>query len=88
MSILEVSKAHMFDFYYNVMKLYFNEVKLLYTDTDSLTMEVRTNDLYNELKPIIEHFDTSNYTAPRTKKMLGKFKDEIGSIPITSFVGF
>ena len=54
MSILEVSKAHMFDFYYNVIKLYFNEVKLLYTDTDSLTMEVRTNDLYNELKPIIE----------------------------------
>src|SRR5690606_13083739 len=50
-SILEMSKAIMYDFYYNVMKKkYGNNIKLLYTDTDSLCMEIKTYDLFKDLK--------------------------------------
>jgi hypothetical protein len=45
MSILDISKNCMYNFYYNVMKERYNErVKLLYMDTNSLTMEIKTDD--------------------------------------------
>lgn len=41
--ILEQSKRRMFDFYYNEMKRYFRDedLKVLYTDTDSLIVEAK-----------------------------------------------
>ena len=46
MRILDISKNMYACFYYNVMKNRYNdEVSLLYIDTDSLIMEIKTKDL-------------------------------------------
>ena len=67
---------------------------LLYTDTDSLFYEIQSDDVYEEL---CEHtkdvFDFSNYLSAHpnfddsNKKVPGKFKDEMGGIPVKVFVG-
>ena len=63
MSILDISKIYMYNFYYNITKTRYNDkIRLLYTDTDSLIMEIKTNDSYHNVKTsLIEHFDTSDY---------------------------
>ena len=71
-----------------------NRLHLLYTDTDSLFYEIQSNDMYHELR---EHakdvFDFSNYSSAHPnfndcdKKFPGKFKDEMGGVPINVFVG-
>ena len=49
-AVLELSKFHRFNFYYNVMKLVFNDrIQLLYTDTDSLLYEIESEGPYAEL---------------------------------------
>ena len=92
-SILENSKCLMYNHHYNVMIPNFNELKLLYTDTDSLIYEIVTDDVYEDLRKIAHFFDTSNYPKDHflyntnNKKRLGYFKDETGGNPIHSFVG-
>ena len=50
MTILDNSKILMYDFYYNnLKKKYGPKGNLLYTDTDSLLMEIQTDDVYNRL---------------------------------------
>jgi hypothetical protein len=53
----------MYDFHYNIMTERYNErIKLLYMDNDSLIMEIKTDDFYNDVKnSLIKHFDTSDY---------------------------
>ena len=47
LSILEISKTLMYEFWYDYMKpKYANNVKLCYMDTDSFIMNVKTNGLY------------------------------------------
>jgi len=96
MSILDISKNCMYDFYYNVMKERYNEnIKLLYMDTDSLIMEVKTDDFYSDVKnSLIEHFDTADYPKNNpyelplvNKKALGKFKDELNGSIREEFIG-
>ena len=42
-AVLELSKFHMYNFHYNVMKPVFNDrIQLLYTDTDSLMYEIES----------------------------------------------
>ena len=50
MSILDLSKRLMYDFYYNKMKAqYGDRCQLLYTDTDSLLLEIQTEDVYKDM---------------------------------------
>ena len=94
MSILDLSKWHMYNFHYNVMKVIFGDrVHLLYTDTDSFIYEISA-DVYEELRPHArDYFDFSNYPENHmlknscNKKVPGKFKDESASKCITEFVG-
>ena len=47
MCILDLSKTLMYDFHHNyIKKKYNNRVKLLFTNTDSLTFEVEAEDVY------------------------------------------
>jgi hypothetical protein len=50
MSILDLSKLLMYDFYYNkVNPKYGDRATLLYTDTDSLLMHIETEDIYADI---------------------------------------
>ena len=46
-TVLELSKWLMYDFHYNFIKKYF-DAKLLFTDTDNLTCEIKSEDVYEE----------------------------------------
>ena len=42
-SILELSKLHMYQYYYGVMRItYDDKIKILYTDTDSFILHIET----------------------------------------------
>ena len=61
-SILNLSKHLMYDFYYNEMKSQYGErCQLLYTDTDSLLLELQTEDVYKDMAEHVELYDTSDY---------------------------
>ena len=94
MCILDLSKTLMYDFHYNYIKhKYGNKAKLLFTDTDSLTYEIETNDAYNDFFKDKSKFDNSDYpeNSPYfdkiNKKVIGKFKDEASGIPVVEFIG-
>ena len=46
-TVLDLSKWKMYDFHYNFIKKSFN-AELLFTDTDSLTYEVKWKNVYEE----------------------------------------
>ena len=94
LSILDISKILMYEFWYDYMKPKYNDnVKLCYMDTDSFVMNIRTNDSYKDIANDVEkRFDTSNYEVNRplptgkNKKVIGLMKDELGGKIITEFV--
>ena len=94
LSILEISKLLMYEFWYDYMKpKYGNNVKLCYMDTDSFIMNIKTEDFYKDIANDVEkRFDTSNYQVNRSlptgknKKVIGLMKDELGGKIITEFV--
>ena len=63
LSILEISKILMYEFWYDYMKPKYNDnVRLCYMDTDSFVMHNKTNDFYKDIASDVENrFDTSNY---------------------------
>ena len=67
LSILEISKTLMYEFWYDYMKpKYNNDVKLCYMDTDSFVMNIKSNDFYKDIANDAENrFDTSNYEVDR-----------------------
>ena len=94
MSVLDLSKTLMYDFHYNYIKeIYGKNSKLLFTDTDSLTYEIKTNDVYKDFWNDRDKFDNSDYPKDSkyydntNKKIVGKFKDETKFRPINEFVG-
>ena len=94
MCILDLSKTLIYDFHYNyIKKKYNNRARLLFTDTDSLTCEIEAEDVYKDFWNDKDMFDNSDYpeSSPYycnvNKKIIGKFKDEACSIPITEFIG-
>ena len=94
LSILDISKILMYEFWYDYMKpKYGNDVKLCYMDTDSFVMNIKTNDFYKDIaNDVDKRFDTSNYEVNRplptgkNKKVIGLMKDELGGKIITEFV--
>ena len=62
LSILEISKTLMYEFWYDYMKpKYNNDVKLCYMYTDSFIMNIKANDFYEYIASDVENsFDTSN----------------------------
>ena len=97
MSILDLSKTLMYEFHYEHIKPKWGDnAELLFTDTDSLCYEVKTEDVYKDISPDSEKlYDTSNYKkdhpsglySGKNKKVIGFYKDECRGKPITKFAG-
>ena len=92
-AILDLSKLHMYRYHYdNIKATYGDKAKLLFTDTDSLTYEIETQDLYKDMQAHKDLYDFSAYPSDHflydttNKKIQGKFKDETNGIPIIRFV--
>ena len=94
LSILDISKILMYEFWYDYMKPKYNDnVKLCYMDTNSFVMNIKTNDFYKDIANDVEkRFDTSNYEVNRplpmgkNKKVIGLMNDELGGKIIMEFV--
>ena len=96
-AILDLSKTLMYDFHYNYIKpKYGKKAELLFTDTDSLMYQIKTEDFYKDISEDIEtKFDTSDYPKEHpsgiltgvNKKVIGMFKDEVAGKQITHFIG-
>ena len=94
MCILDLSKLHMYDFHYDVIKpAYGEKARLLFTDTDSLCYEIKCKDFYQDMWDSKELYDLSNFAKDScfyddgNKKVLGKFKDECDGKAASEFVG-
>jgi hypothetical protein len=97
MSILDLSKTLMYDFHYEYNKPKYGEnTRLLFTDTDSLCYEIRSEDFLKDISnDVYEKFDTSNLGKSHpsgiptgvNKKVIGMMKMETGAKQIEKFVG-
>ena len=94
-AMLDISKRLMYEFWYDYLKpMYGDNIKLCCMVTDSFVIYVKTDDFYKDIGNYIDKwFDTSNYTKDidrplvkgKNKKVIGKFKDELGGVPMTEF---
>ena len=83
-AILEMSKLHMFETYYDTLQRYFGQenLQLHYVDTDGMFLSMKTKDIIKDLKNLENLFDFSNLDenhelfSNRNKKVIGKFKIE------------
>ena len=97
MSILDLSKTLMYEFHYDYIKpKYGNNASLLFTDTDSLCYDIKTQNFYKDISnDVTKRFNTSNYNENHpsgiptgmNKKVIGMMKDEAGGKQIIEFVG-
>ena len=60
-TVWDFSKWMMYDFHYNFIKKNFN-AELLFTDADSLTYEIKSENVYEEYFKWKDLFDVSNYS--------------------------
>ena len=63
MSILDISKTLMYEFWYCYIKpKYKDRAKLCYMDTDSFVIHIKTEDFYKDIANDVEKwFGASNY---------------------------
>ena len=97
MSILDISKRLMYEFWYDYIKQkYRDRSKLCFMDTDSFVIHIATEEFYKDIANDIERWlDTSNYDKnndrplpiAKNKKVIGLFKDELGGKIMKVFVG-
>ena len=91
-SILDLSKLLIYEFHYKYIKSKF-DAKLLFTDTDSLVYEIKTEDVYEDLYQGKDLFDFSDYPLdstfydPVNKKAIDKIKDELKGRKTNEFIG-
>ena len=84
----------MYEFHYDYIKnKYGNNSRLLFTDTDSLMYEIKTEDVYEDFSNNKEMFDFSNcsiksqYYDNSNKLVVGKMKDETAGVAVEEFAG-
>ena len=87
-AILELSKLHMYETYYDTLQPYFGQenLQLHYVDTDGVILSMKTENIIKDLKNLEGIFDFSNLDenhelfSNKNKKIIGKFKIEIPKI--------
>ena len=85
LSILEISKTLMYEFWYDYTKpKYQDNARLYYVDTGSFIINIKTEDFYEDIANDVEKgSDTSNYEVNRplpkgkNKKVIQLMKDEL-----------
>ena len=83
-AILQLSKLHMYETYYDTLQPYFGQdnLQLHYVDTDGMFLSMKTKDIIKDLKKLEDIFDFSNLDENHemfsniNKKVIGKFKIE------------
>ena len=61
----------MYRFYYDVMKpKYGDNIRMVYTDTDSFVFHTKTEDIYRDLKDINDEMDFSGYDKKTINAMM------------------
>ena len=96
MSILDISKILVYEFWYNyIIAKNGDRAKLCYTDTDSFIVYIKTEYFFEDISNDVEKwFDTSNFDkndkrpilTGKNKKVSGFFKDELGGKKITELI--
>ena len=99
--ILDRSKLYMYHLYYDIYKKKYGEnIELIYSDTDSMVLKIKTDDLYKDMIDMKEIYDFNNMINPLflnedgelklnysdNNFVLGKFKDETKGLPIKKFI--
>ncbi|GBO36972.1 hypothetical protein AVEN_19179-1 [Araneus ventricosus] len=95
MSILDISKRLMYRFHVEIMReTYHENAMLLYMNTNSFSYNIQCQNVYNDMKNIIQEFDTYEYPENNifgipaiNKNVPGKFKDENNGKIMTEFIG-
>ena len=100
LSILELSKILMYEFWYDYVKpKYGKKTKLCYTDTDSFIVYIKTDDIYKDITEDVEvRSDTSSCELEchsnerplpkgKNEKVIGLMKDELDRKIMIKFVG-
>src|SRR5437773_1818160 len=84
----------MYQFLYDYNKpKYRKNAILLYMDTDSFIIEIKTKNIFEDMKEDLHLFDTSDYQkshpcySDKNEKRVGKFKDELKGVPISEECG-
>ena len=87
MCILDLTKILMYEFHYDYIKnKYGNKSELLFSDTDSLLYEIKTEDVYENFISDKKLFDFSNYSTKwkyyynSNEFLIGKMKDETAGV--------
>ena len=81
----------MYDFHYNYIQKYV-DAELLFTDTNSLAYEIKSENVYEKCLKWKDLFDFSNYSKDSkffnetNEKVIGKMKDEFGGVIVEEFV--
>ena len=83
-AILELSKLHMYETYYDTLQPYFGQenLQLHYIDTDGVILSMKAENIIKDLKNLEDIFDFSNLDenhelfSEKNKKVIGKFKIE------------
>ena len=60
-SVLDISKLWMYQFHYEKMTQWFENIELCFTDTDSLLYRIEGEDIYKIMKDHEDDFDFSEY---------------------------
>ena len=79
----------MYDFHYSFVKKTFN-AELMFTDTDSLTYEIKSENIYEKIfkwKHLFNYSKDQKFLDETNKKVIGKMKDEFSGVIATEFVG-
>ena len=92
--VLELSKLHMYETFYDKLKPYFGQenIQLHYIDSDGFVLSTNTNDFIRVLKNLEDSFGFSNLdknhelSSKKNIKVVGKFKIETPKKIIDEFV--
>ena len=94
MYTLDLNKVIMYELYYSyISNKYGNNLGLLFTETDSLMYEVKTEDVHQDFSMDKKMFDFSNYSDNKkyydesNKLVVDKMKDETFGFTIKDFFG-